>query len=334
MTDAHVDGYPWEQPEAPVPLAPLFTFLGKVAEREGLIDLGCRSLVAETLRDFGVTGNLVIGSRTPREALLRIARAMPWFCTHERIAIGAERGCPVVYTSFTGPFDPGGVHIAQQMTASLMAALVPPMAPGEPALLRVEIAPWAPASLDQLRAHLCDEVVEARSNVLALHFRKGSLDRPYPAPLDLKGPAPRMPLRWLRLGEEASLVEAVGVYLDEMLVEGTPTIDDAARAIMLSRRTLQRVLAENGTSFRELLDDVRRRRAIAEIEASSEQIGMISARLGYSSQACLSRAVRRWTDQTARDLRGATGDSREGAGARTRPADAQADAATWAADAS
>lgn len=299
-----MNGYPWGRPEAPAPLPALLEFLRIVAQREGLADLGCRAFTDETLRDFGATGNLVIGSRTPREALLRISRAMPWFCTHERIVLGASRGHSVLYVSFNGAFDAGGVHLAQQLTAMVVTALVPPMENGEPALMRVEIAPWEQASLDQLRIRLCDQIVHASSNVLALYFRKGALDRPYPAPLALGGPEPDLPLNWRKLTGADSFVEAVEVFLDEMLVEGVPGIDDAARAMMLSRRTLQRQLAETGTSFRELLDDVRRRRTLAEIGDNGQKIGSISALVGYSSHACLSRAVRRWTHRTARDLRG------------------------------
>jgi AraC-like DNA-binding protein len=293
LREAHLEHYPWDRPEAPSPMAGMFEFLRIVAEREELPDLGFRAFTRETLAEFGVTGGLVAGSRTPREALSRLSRAMPYFCSHERIVTGADREQPAVFLSFIGPFDRGGVHLVQQLNALVLAGLVDAAAEGERQLTGVEIAGWTGARRDRLRRWLCDDVVLSRSDVLALRFRKGSLDLPYPQPGGLPGRQVDRPPEWRRLDEDASLIDAISVLIDEMLLDSVPTLEAAALAMRLSKRTLQRFLAEVGTSFSELADDVRRKRALAEITGSGLPFGSISGLIGFSSQASLSRAVRR-----------------------------------------
>jgi AraC-like DNA-binding protein len=70
----------------------------------------------------------------------------------------------------------------------------------------------------------------------------------------------------------------------------------------MSERTLKRRLAEQNTSYTELLDAARRTRAL-ELLGSSVSIEEVSARLGYSDAANFTRAFRRWTGQSPRALR-------------------------------
>ena len=75
---------------------------------------------------------------------------------------------------------------------------------------------------------------------------------------------------------------------------GFRTIAEVAKALHLSTRTLKRRLAEEGTTFSALLEQVRRDRALVLLR---DELGLdeIAARLGYSDAANFSRAFRRWT---------------------------------------
>jgi AraC-like DNA-binding protein len=74
-----------------------------------------------------------------------------------------------------------------------------------------------------------------------------------------------------------------------------PSLDDAARALGLSARTLHRRLDEEGTSFREIKDGVRREVALARLEKSDASIAEIAAELGYSEPSAFFRAFQGWT---------------------------------------
>lgn len=65
------------------------------------------------------------------------------------------------------------------------------------------------------------------------------------------------------------------------------------KPMSLHPRVLQRRLAESGTSFEEILDDVRRDMAW-DLSATGIQISRIATMLGYSETSSYTRACRRW----------------------------------------
>jgi len=75
------------------------------------------------------------------------------------------------------------------------------------------------------------------------------------------------------------------------------SLEDAARALKLSPRTLHRRLREEGTGFRAIKDELRRERATARLEKSRASIGDIAAELGYSEPSAFFRAFLGWTGQ-------------------------------------
>lgn len=93
--------------------------------------------------------------------------------------------------------------------------------------------------------------------------------------------------------------------LVDHLGEMSLTPDVSARALAVSRRTLSRRLADEGTSFRAILDDVRREFACALLQDGSLSIADVAFFLDYSEPAAFNRSFRRWTGQTPRAFRGA-----------------------------
>jgi AraC-like DNA-binding protein len=82
--------------------------------------------------------------------------------------------------------------------------------------------------------------------------------------------------------------------------------EQVARVANLSQRTLQRRLAEAGTSFQQLRDRVRADIALKYLRQSSLQAAQIAAILGYSEPAAFTRAFRRqygFTPSAARQRR-------------------------------
>jgi AraC-like DNA-binding protein len=70
----------------------------------------------------------------------------------------------------------------------------------------------------------------------------------------------------------------------------------------MAERTLKRKLAEQGTSYTELLDRQRHTRAL-ELLRTDATIEQVADRLGYSDAANFTRAFRRWTGKSPRALR-------------------------------
>lgn len=78
----------------------------------------------------------------------------------------------------------------------------------------------------------------------------------------------------------------------------TPSIDDVAKQLFMSSRTLKRRLAEQSMTFSDLVDRARHRDAMILLGDSRLTIDEIAARLGYSDAANFTRAFRRWTGTT------------------------------------
>ena len=103
--------------------------------------------------------------------------------------------------------------------------------------------------------------------------------------------------------------ERVRRLVGEQLGGPTITPGSVARALAVSRRTLSRRLAGERTSFRGILNDLRREFACALLQDRSLSVGDIAFFLQYSEPAAFHRAFRRWTGQTPRDFRTALGEA-------------------------
>jgi len=89
-------------------------------------------------------------------------------------------------------------------------------------------------------------------------------------------------------------VDKTRAYIERTLSYQAPTVADVAGALGMSVRTLQRRLTDEHTSFSQLLDDCRRKRAQQLLRGSDFPLKVLHEQLGYSQRSCLSRAMRRW----------------------------------------
>jgi AraC-like DNA-binding protein len=108
------------------------------------------------------------------------------------------------------------------------------------------------------------------------------------------------------LGEGAPVLSRVRALLrDELGL----TLPEVARCVSMSPRTLKRRLAEQGTTFSDMIDDARRQKALALLEDRRITIDAIAEQLGYSDTANFTRAFRRWTGMPPGEARGRIGAS-------------------------
>lgn len=106
--------------------------------------------------------------------------------------------------------------------------------------------------------------------------------------------------RWDGNGD---VVEQLSRWIRERLERGV-SLSEAAGALAMSERSIQRELAERGTSFSALVDTERERLASLLLEdPAGPTIAEIAWRLGYSEPASFTRAFRRWTGVSPSDWR-------------------------------
>jgi AraC-like DNA-binding protein len=103
--------------------------------------------------------------------------------------------------------------------------------------------------------------------------------------------------------DRSNLVPRVRRLLGQQIGRGRPSALSIARQLKISRRTLGRRLNEEGTSFKEQLDDLRCGLALGFVASPQFSLLDISARLGYARVQGFHRAFRRWTGRTPVDYR-------------------------------
>lgn len=104
------------------------------------------------------------------------------------------------------------------------------------------------------------------------------------------------------LSKRGSAAESMRSRVERMLVDclarGVPTVREVAEELGLSERTLARRLTTEGTSFGQLLDDLRHDMARAYLEDLSMPLSQVAYLLGYADQSAFSNAFRRWTGRS------------------------------------
>lgn len=91
----------------------------------------------------------------------------------------------------------------------------------------------------------------------------------------------------------------------ELLPDREPTLALVAGRLHLGARSLQRRLSDEGTTFGELLDKLRRDHAVRYLRDGRIAIGEIAFLLGFSEVSAFNRAFRRWTGTTPSAYRAA-----------------------------
>lgn len=108
----------------------------------------------------------------------------------------------------------------------------------------------------------------------------------------------RAPLDWIFTGSRAHTHSLrVRAFLYGATWQ-TCQLCDAAQALKMTARTLNRRLKDEGTSFQDIKDALRRDMAIRALQQSTESIEQIAFDTGFSAPANFHRAFRRWTGRT------------------------------------
>jgi AraC-like DNA-binding protein len=79
-------------------------------------------------------------------------------------------------------------------------------------------------------------------------------------------------------------------------------IDAVASKLNVSRTTLYRRLKEEGTTFEDVLDELRHRLAVDYLAGSKASVNETAYLVGFSEPAAFSRAFKRWTGRSPRQL--------------------------------
>ena len=169
--------------------------------------------------------------------------------------------------------------------------------------LRVELTRPV-AHRKALEAHFgCRVQFEATRNALVL--RTSDLERPFVthnAEL-LAMIAPQLDAELGARESAQTLPDRVKCTVKRLLAGQRPTIQDVARRLGLSARTLQRRLTEDGATFQELVEQSRRELARHYLRQSTLELNETAYLLGYRDGNSFFRAFHQWEGTTPGEWR-------------------------------
>jgi AraC-like DNA-binding protein len=249
---------------------------------------------------------MLMASPSMRVGLERLAQFQRYWGDGERAKMIATKGGVTVRYTFTGTGD----DYQRQSDECAMAEILI----GFRAISGRDVVPRAvrfrhPAPADT-REHtaLFRCTVEFRAQYTEIDFDDASLDAPLPHAnetycLIFQGQVERA---LARLPGKSGTAVQVRAAARALLLGGQCTLSGTARTLGMSVRTLQRRLRDDGTSFGELLDSLRRELATEYLDKRLT-VSEIAWLLGYAEPSAFHHAFKRWTGTTPEAVRAARG---------------------------
>ena len=212
------------------------------------------------------------------------------------LEIALVLGGPRSHAHFTRDGEPlGPPELAEYFLLTLWA-FVKAVAPGSPPPTYVTFTHRGSRHGDALSEAFQAPVHFARTEV-GFAFAPPNVEIPIPsADPEVGRMLAAQAGKWLsEQTAEIRLRDRARHWLGAHLGEPGPVGRRLAEAMHMSERNLRRRLGEEGTSLRELVDDVRRERAVRLLDDGAPNLDVLASELGFSSASALSRAFRRWT---------------------------------------
>ena len=111
-------------------------------------------------------------------------------------------------------------------------------------------------------------------------------------------------------GHEASGLSAqLAAVLPDLLPSGEPKQKDVCERLGLSQRSFQRRLAQEQTTFRDVLNATRQHLALAHLRTGEHSVSEVAFLLGFAELSAFTRAFKRWTGHSPRAWRSLEADA-------------------------
>ena len=142
------------------------------------------------------------------------------------------------------------------------------------------------------------------SETCELHYDAAILDQP--TQLAHKLTSALMQATCERLIGQAKTTVGISGQVYQILMaspEQLPRMEDVAAMVHINERTMRRKLESEGTSFGQIIDDVRASLAAEYLKTTKMTTEDIAALVGFSDAANFRRAFKRWTGKTPSEYR-------------------------------
>jgi len=130
---------------------------------------------------------------------------------------------------------------------------------------------------------------------LLVSVTREDFDKPLPSASDeIAFQNDQIVIAYLAKLDKNDVVSRVKTIIMKQLATGIVTRDGVSKQLGMSPRTMQYRLSEQGTSFKEQLDEIRKTLAVQYLNVNSTSITEITYSLGFSDTSNFTRAFKRW----------------------------------------
>jgi AraC-like DNA-binding protein len=305
--EAGIDPAILQDPDARVPRAALTRLweLAVAATADPCFGLGVARFMSQTT--LHALGFAMLASTSLAEAfgrLVRHRRMIGDVMDLSLVAVGDRYRFTIDVSAPPGaPFEAVDAFIAGCVRGARLLTGDPTFSPVAVRLRRPE-----PAGAEAFR-RLLGVAVAFDQTENALEYPRERFEERLPsANAELARQNDEVAARYLSRLEKAELSRRVERALLDGLPDGPPRKQVIARKLGMSARNLQRHLAEEGTSFHDLLNGARETLAKSYVAERRLSITEIAFLLGFADTSTFSRAFKRWTGVSPSEYQ------REGAG--------------------
>ena len=244
--------------------------------------------------NLGALGYAWLTSSTLRTGLGRVVRY--WRLLGEASSTRLEESSAglTIVLARQAP-DPVSSAITVDFVMSLLVDMCRMNAGSSLRPVAVRLRRMRPEDSEAYRRHFgC--VVHFAADEDSLTLSRRDVDRPLPTSnRQLAATLDRILAEQMSHLDKKDVVARCQARLLDQLSSGELSEDLMAEQLHMSRRTLQRKLAEADLTYQQLVDDTRRDLAMRHLEDPQHSITDVTFLLGFSQQSAFTRAFRRWT---------------------------------------
>jgi AraC-like DNA-binding protein len=287
LREARIDPAALSHPDMRIRAERVGRLLETAAERSGWLNFGLRMAESRRLSDFGAVGLLIAHQPSLREVLDTVARYRPLL--NEALALHVEpSGDLAIVREELVTEGPNPGRQARELAIGTLFRM-----------FRTLLGPrWRPQCVNFTHAAPPDLGVHRRLFGFEVQFESEfngivceatDLDWANPAADRAMARYAQQFVDTLASSKRSSVVLEARQAIHLLLPLGQASIERIARGLGMNARTLQRRLEEEGLSFSELINDVRRELAMRYLASRSYSLTRIAELLGYAQSSSFTR---------------------------------------------
>ena len=283
-----------------IPQAAVIGFVNAAAKAAGEANLMTLLAPVMNAANYGTFGRYVLGADTLGQSLERAVAALCYHSTDDKMSI-AVVGDEARFSYVFALAGRKGYDMIAGAAAGVLLSVFRTFLPVGWRPKRIELDIETPR-----QTGLFEDIFQCplifRAPAVTIVVDRHHLEAAQPS-VSLPAVTIEDVARDRRGGAPRDLLDVVVEQIRTQVISGHVSIDNAAKSMDTSIRTLQRELNRASTDFRNLANAARLQRATELLRHTHGSITRVSAEMGYSSPANFARAFRKATGEGPREFR-------------------------------